>query len=166
MHVSALCRSFGQTHLPAANAKQEAHDIALLLLLELLEILVGTHLRPQLANGVFALHLCRGELRGRACAWVKRGLSSIPARSSCKRPSSWIVRTLTFRWAVVVGVLAQRPCLEKRSNGDLKWWLHSWRGWIFKRKVCRACTRVPTFCVKIRCCSMRTCITSLPLLNS
>lgn len=32
------------THLPAANAKQEAHDIALLLLLKFLEILVGTHL--------------------------------------------------------------------------------------------------------------------------
>lgn len=38
------------THLPAANAKQEAHDIALLLLLKLLEILVGTHLWPQLVN--------------------------------------------------------------------------------------------------------------------
>lgn len=38
---SAICRS---TYLPAANAKQEAHDIALLLLLKLLEIFVSTHL--------------------------------------------------------------------------------------------------------------------------
>lgn len=41
----AICRSWGcASYLPAANAKQEAHDIALLLLLQLLEILVGTHL--------------------------------------------------------------------------------------------------------------------------
>jgi len=31
-------------YLPAANAEQEAHDIALLLLRELLEVLVGAHL--------------------------------------------------------------------------------------------------------------------------
>lgn len=34
----------GVSYLPAANAEQEAHDIALLLLLELLEVLVGAHL--------------------------------------------------------------------------------------------------------------------------
>lgn len=45
---SALCRSWGfVAYLPAANAEQEAHDIALLLLLKLLEVLVGTHLRRE-----------------------------------------------------------------------------------------------------------------------
>lgn len=42
-----LCRSFsgdGVSYLPAANAEQEAHNIALLLLLQLLEVLVGAHL--------------------------------------------------------------------------------------------------------------------------
>lgn len=44
---SVLCRSFsgvGVSYLPAANAEQEAHNIALLLLLQLLEVLVGAHL--------------------------------------------------------------------------------------------------------------------------
>ena len=46
-----LCRSFSsfssegvRSYLPAANAEQEAHDIALLLLLQLLEVFVGAHL--------------------------------------------------------------------------------------------------------------------------
>lgn len=41
-----LCRSGGciGPYLPAAHAKQEAHNIALLLLLQLLEVLVGAHL--------------------------------------------------------------------------------------------------------------------------
>lgn len=45
---SALCRSWnvGSSYLPAAHAEQEAHHIGLLLLLELLEVLVGTHLQP------------------------------------------------------------------------------------------------------------------------
>lgn len=48
----ALCRSWcvGMAYLPAAHAEQEAHDIALLLLLQLLEILVGTHLRYVLVS--------------------------------------------------------------------------------------------------------------------
>jgi hypothetical protein len=44
---SVLCRSFsgvGVSYLPAANAEQKAHHIALLLLLQLLEVLVGAHL--------------------------------------------------------------------------------------------------------------------------
>jgi hypothetical protein len=44
---SVICRSFsgdGVSYLPAANAEQKAHDIALLLLLQLLEVLVGAHL--------------------------------------------------------------------------------------------------------------------------
>ena len=48
---SAICRSWvvGVSYLPAAHAEQEAHNIALLLLLKLLEVLVRTHLRPLLA---------------------------------------------------------------------------------------------------------------------
>ena len=47
----AICRSWiCVSYLPAANAEQEAHDIALLLLLQLLEILVGTHLFAVLAT--------------------------------------------------------------------------------------------------------------------
>ena len=47
----AICRSWiCVSYLPAANAEQEAHDIALLLLLQLLEILVGTHLYAVLAT--------------------------------------------------------------------------------------------------------------------
>ena len=43
---NAICRSCrGLAYLPAAHAEQEAHDIALLLLLKLLEVLVGAHLR-------------------------------------------------------------------------------------------------------------------------
>ena len=34
----------GLAYLPAAHAEQEAHHIALLLLLKLLEVLVGAHL--------------------------------------------------------------------------------------------------------------------------
>ena len=46
----ALCRSWMvQAYLPAAHALQEAHHIALLLLLKLLEVFVGTHLRGVLA---------------------------------------------------------------------------------------------------------------------
>jgi hypothetical protein len=44
---SVICRSFSGdyvSYLPAANAEQKAHDIALLLLLQLLEVLVGAHL--------------------------------------------------------------------------------------------------------------------------
>ena len=41
----ALCRScWVLAYLPAAHAEQEAHHIALLLLLKLLEVLVGAHL--------------------------------------------------------------------------------------------------------------------------
>lgn len=35
------------------------------------------------------------------------------SHTPCLSSSSTIVRTLTFRWVVVVGVLARRPCLEK-----------------------------------------------------
>ena len=46
----ALCSSWMvQAYLPAAHALQEAHHIALLLLLKLLEVLVGTHLEGVLA---------------------------------------------------------------------------------------------------------------------
>lgn len=39
-------RGFGGnlSHLPAANAKQEPNDIGLLLLLDLFDVLEGTHL--------------------------------------------------------------------------------------------------------------------------
>ena len=41
----ALCRSWlWMAYLPAANAEQEFHYIALLLLVKLLEVLVGAHL--------------------------------------------------------------------------------------------------------------------------
>ena len=40
----ALFSGVGVSYLPAANTEQEAHDIALLLLLQLLEVLVGAHL--------------------------------------------------------------------------------------------------------------------------
>jgi hypothetical protein len=43
-HDNALCRSWCLAYLPAAHAEQEAHHIALLLLLKLLEVLVGAHL--------------------------------------------------------------------------------------------------------------------------
>ena len=44
--LEAICRSgvWDCAYLPAANAEQKAHDIALLLLLQLLEVLVGAHL--------------------------------------------------------------------------------------------------------------------------
>ena len=44
--LETICRSgvWDRAYLPAANAKQKSHDIALLLLLQLFEILVGTHL--------------------------------------------------------------------------------------------------------------------------
>lgn len=44
--VAAICRSWGLllAYLPAANAKQKFHHIALLLFLKLLEVLVGAHL--------------------------------------------------------------------------------------------------------------------------
>ena len=45
-----ICRSYlGLAYLPAAHAEQEAHDIALLLLLKLLEVLVSAHLQNPLA---------------------------------------------------------------------------------------------------------------------
>ena len=57
--VSYAARSgysgFDMAYLPAANAKQEAHDIALLLLLELLEVLVGAHLWVMLANAALVI---------------------------------------------------------------------------------------------------------------
>jgi hypothetical protein len=40
----ALFSGVGVSYLPAANAEQKAHDIALLLLLQLFEVLVGAHL--------------------------------------------------------------------------------------------------------------------------
>jgi len=56
------CSGVGMAYLPAANAKQEAHDIALLLLLELLEILVGAHLCVMLANAALvAVSVWRSE---------------------------------------------------------------------------------------------------------
>ena len=43
--AKAICRSCsGLAYLPAAHTKQEAHHIALLLLVELLEVFVGAHL--------------------------------------------------------------------------------------------------------------------------
>ena len=44
----ALCCScWKRAYLPAAYTEQEAHHIALLLFLKLLEVLVGTHLKRQ-----------------------------------------------------------------------------------------------------------------------
>ena len=50
-HCNALCRSWVVVaYLPAAHAEQEAHHIALLLLLKLLEVFVGAHLVKVLAG--------------------------------------------------------------------------------------------------------------------
>lgn len=79
---SAICRSWyvGVSYLPAAHAEQEAHYIALLLLLKLLEVLVGTHLWPLLAIVLVAMECLVDNVRVqcRVCVVVvvlSRGLS-------------------------------------------------------------------------------------------
>lgn len=42
-------------YLPAANAEQKAHNIALLLLRELLEILVGAHLCRKAESAIYVM---------------------------------------------------------------------------------------------------------------
>ena len=71
------------TYFPATDSQQELHNVRLLLLLKLLDVLKGTHLgcvvRANVSNSLSLIELIKYELRGSnlKCVPVWGGLSCL-----------------------------------------------------------------------------------------